>query len=217
MSTAAVVTEPKFPNLEKQYDRFETDEYVVFPRNYEPGGLDYKLNWSLNKNGVTPGGKAFRITKAAEAMKHAQPGTVVAGAKPAPEAGESALSFDAFEAVRNPTKRAFHYAPTLYVCEGDIPGSRVACRIITDSAEHAATSMCAVLERMPRPKDPKVLQVTCFATTSGADFEGFVIEQGDGAVYNSNELVADVVLTGKSFTPAKLAATLAAVVVELKK
>ena len=70
----------------------------------------------------------------------------------------------------------------LYVAEGDIPGTRVPCRIITDSADTAATAMGSVLERMPRPKDAVVLPVTCFVTSKGTDFEGFVIEQGDGII-----------------------------------
>ena len=34
-----------------------------------PPGKDYMLNWSLNRDGVTPRGDAYRFTKAATAVK----------------------------------------------------------------------------------------------------------------------------------------------------
>jgi hypothetical protein len=73
-------------------------------------------------------------------------------------------------------------APVLYVAEGDAPGTRVPVRIITDNGDVAATALNGILERMPRPKDAVVLPVTCFITPSGADFEGFIVEQGDGKI-----------------------------------
>ena len=65
------------------------------------------------------------------------------------------------------------------MAEGDVPGTRVPCRVITDSADVAATAMGSILERMPRPADATELPITVFVT-DGADFEGFVVEQGDG-------------------------------------
>jgi len=61
-----------------------------------------------------------------------------------------------------------------------VPGTRVPCRVITDSADVAATAMGSVLERMPRPAKAAELPVTVFVTPRSADFEGFVVEQGDG-------------------------------------
>jgi len=195
----------------------ETDDYIIFPR--EKPGLDYSLNWSLNKNGVTPFNDAFRITKASEAAKVGKAVAVRGPSSPAPEAGEGVLDFGTFEAAAEAAKEALSEVPTLYVCEGDVPGTRVPCRVITDNAAMAATAMGKVLERMPKPKDATELAVTCFLTEKGAgDFEGFIVEQGDGVVYDESAVVADVVLTGSFATdPAKLWATIKAAAEEIQK
>jgi hypothetical protein len=181
-------------------------------------GLDYALNWSLNKNGVTPSGDAFRLTKAAGAGKF---GKVAKASKPAasdaaPEADdESGLSFAAFEAALEQTKATLEGAPAIYVAEGDVPGTRVSCRIITDNKDVAATAMGSILERMPK-RDPTELAVTCYLSDqTGTDFEGFVVEQGDGLIYGEEEIIADVVLTGKSLSPKKIWATIAAAAEEI--
>jgi len=195
----------------------ETDEYIIYPR--EKPGLDYSLNWSLNKNGVTPSNDAFRITKSSQAAKLGSAIAVSGPSKSAPEAGEGLLDFGAFEAAAEAAKEALSEAPTLYVCEGDVPGTRVPCRVITDDATMAATAMTKVLERMPRPKDATELPVTCFLTEKGAgNFEGFIVEQGDGVVYDESAVVADVVLTGTfAKDPAKLWATIKTAAEEIQK
>lgn len=196
----------------------ETDDYIIYPR--ERPGLDYSLNWSLNANGVTPTGDAFRITKISDAAKIGKVGKLGKSATAAPEAGEGDLSFGAFETALEKTKEDFTTAPNLYVAEGDVPGTRVPCRVITDSADFAATAMGVVLERMPKSAKAKALPITCFVTSGdkGAQsFEGFVVEQGDGVIYAESDVVADVVLTGTMATPSKLLATIKTVAEELQK
>ena len=166
---------------------------------------------------MTPTGDAFRITKASQA-----PGSAAKVAKPAasaaaPEAGEGKLSFGAFEAALEVAKGQLSGAKTLYVCEGDVPGTRVPCRVITDSAEAAATAMGSVLERMPKSAEANVLPVTAYLVPGGADFAGFVVEQGDGVIYHESAVVADVVLSGASATGTKLWASIAAAAEEIKK
>ena len=79
-------------------------------------------------------------------------------------------------------------------------------RIITDSAAVAAAG---VLEQMPK-REPTPLPITCYVSEGGADFKGFVVEQGDGVVYSEDDNVVSMVLTGKSATPGALAAGIAA-------
>ena len=88
--------------------------------------------------------------------------------------------------------------PTLYIAEGDAPGTRTPCRVITDSPVLAATAISAILERMPL-REPTTLPITCFLTKKGDDFAGFDVKQGD-----DDELYASVVLTGNSATPERL-------------
>jgi hypothetical protein len=42
-----------------------------------------------------------------------------------------------------------------------------------------------------------------------------VVEQGDGLIYGEEEIIADVVLTGKSLSPKKIWATIAAAAEEI--
>lgn len=183
----------------------ETDEYFIFPR--ERPGLDYDLNWSLNKNGVTPSGDAHRITKKADLKKLGlTAGGKVKAEGTVDEAGEGALSFPEIDAALESVKAALGSSPTLYVAEGDCPGTRIPCRIITDSAAVAAAG---VLEQMPKRK-PAPLPITCFVSEGGADFKGFVVEQGDGVIYSEDDNVVSMVLTGKSASPGTLAAGIAA-------
>jgi len=212
-----------FATFPYKKEDMETEDYIIFPR--ERPGLDYDLNWSLNANGVTPAGDAFHLSKAADAAKIGKVAALGAAAVAAPEAGESGLSFVEFEAALEKAKAAFCSAPNLYVAEGDVPGTRVPCRVITDSPDLAATAMASVLERMPKKfREVQVgsmaQPITCFVSKgskgSGA-FEGFVVEQGDGVIYKEDAVVADVVLTGAMATPEKLHATIKAAAEELQK
>ena len=45
-------------------EKQETEDYIIYPR--EAPGLDYKLNWSLNADDVTPAGNAYRNLDAAQ-------------------------------------------------------------------------------------------------------------------------------------------------------
>jgi len=81
-------------------------DLVCSPSRLHQAGLDYSLNWSLNKNGVTPSGDAFRLTKASDAAKVGTVSVVSAKATPPAEAGEGALSFGAFEAALDAAKAA---------------------------------------------------------------------------------------------------------------
>jgi len=200
-------------------NNMETDEYIIFPR--ERPGLDYSLNWSLNKNGVTPSGDAFRITKASEGAKFGTVAAAAAASKKAvaaAEAGSDALSYGDFEGALEAAKTELSSSPMLYVAEGDAAKTRVMCRVITNCGDGAASAMGLVLERAPRPAEAAELPLTVFYTPNAPhNFAGFVVEQGDGVIYPSEAVVADVVLSGARATPADLAATLAAAAEELQK
>jgi len=98
-----------------------------------------------------------------------------------------------------------------------VPGTRIPCRVITESGDLAATAMASILERMPRKAEASVLPVTCFVTPGGMDFEGFLVEQGDGVIYDESAVVADVVLSGAAASPAKLLASIKTAAEEIQK
>lgn len=65
-----------------------------------------------------------------------------------------------------------------YVAEGDVAGTRIMCRVITNCGDGAASAMSSVLERAPRPSEATELPITVFYTPNAkVDFAGFVIEQ----------------------------------------
>jgi len=190
----------------------ETDEYFVFPR--ERPGLDYSLNWSLNKNGVTPLGDAFRWTKIADATKFGAQAEQVGQAESALEAKDNAnadeLGFEEFDLGFAEAKKLLTTENALFVAEGESPDeSRTPTRVITDSPTVAATAISGILRRMPRPREAQALPITCYVTEQGNDFAGFVVEAGDGVVYDENDNIASVVLTGAAYSPGKLSATIA--------
>ena len=194
--------------------------FSSFTSCHSQPGLDYGLNWSLNKNGVTPSGDAFRLTKKSDATQFGKAKKVAepAESEAAPEAEDGGeLSFSAFEAALEEVKSALEAAPALYVAEGDVPGTRIPCRVITDNKAVAVTAMGSILERMPK-REPTELPVTCyFSNNTGSDFEGFVVEGGDGVIYPEEAVVADVVLTGKNLAPSKIWATIAKAAEEIQK
>ncbi len=101
----------------------ETNEYILFPR--EAPGLDYKLNWSLAADDITPAGKAWRNADAGLLKGGKAPG---GGDAKVLEAGDS-VPFETFDAhladvksnlVRQPTHPPTHHThvPThLPVCK----------------------------------------------------------------------------------------------------
>ena len=98
-----------------------------------------------------------------------------------------------------------------------MPGTRIPYRVITDNKAVAVTAMGSILERMPK-REPTELPVTCyFSNNTGSDFEGFVVEGGDGVIYPEEAVVADVVLTGKNLAPPKIWATIAKAAEEIQK
>lgn len=175
----------------------ETDEYVIFPR--ERPGLDYDLNWSLNKDGVTPSGDAFRLTKPADLKKLGLKPKKTTPKGTVEEAKEG--SYAAIDSALESVKATLSASPTLYVAEGDAPGTRIACRVITDSPDIAAAG---ILERMPK-RQAMSLPITAFVTSGGPDFKGFVVEQNE-----EDANVASLVLTGADATGPTLAAGITA-------
>lgn len=71
----------------------ETDSYIIFPR--EKPGLDYKLNWSLAADDITPSGDAYR--NADKAVLDKESGKAPSGGdSKVLEAGDT-VSFEAFD------------------------------------------------------------------------------------------------------------------------
>jgi len=65
-----------------------------------------------------------------------------------------------------------------YVAEGDVAGTRIMSRVITNCGNSAASAMSGVLERAPRPSEATELPITVFYTPHAkVDFAGFVVEQ----------------------------------------
>lgn len=181
-------------------------ELFAFPR--ERPGLDYALNWSLNADGVTPGGDAYRLTKAsqAERLLGGKAALVSDSATAANEIEDETV----FDAALEQTVKFLEAAPVLYVAEGDAPQTRVPCRVITDDLGLAATTISQVVEQMPL-REPTELKVTCFVASRGPDFAAldFFDEEGEERV--------KIVLSGADANAAKLQASISAAVEKLQE
>lgn len=173
----------------------EDADSVQFPR--EGPGLDYALNWSLCGDGVVPSKLAYRITKVQTAEQ-------LLGGPPEAPAGAGAAAAavdddDAFDDAFDEAATALEAADALYVAEGDAPGTRTPCRVISGDLGLAATAMAHCLERMPL-RAPTELPVTLYAAPSCADYAGAVVEDAR----------LKIVLCGAQATAASVKASLAA-------
>ena len=173
----------------------EDADSVQFPR--EGPGLDYALNWSLCGDGVVPSKLAYRITKVQTADQ-------LLGGPPTAPAGAGAAAAvvdddDAFDDAFDEAATALEAADALYVAEGDAPGTRTPCRVISGDLGLAATAMAHCLERMPL-RAPTELPVTLYAAPSCADYAGAVVEDAR----------LKIVLCGAQATAASVKASLAA-------
>ena len=173
----------------------EDADSVQFPR--EGPGLDYALNWSLCGDGVVPSKLAYRITKVQTAEQ------LLGGPPEAPAAAGSAAAVvdddDAFDDAFDEAATALEAADALYVAEGDAPGTRTPCRVISGDLGLAATAMAHCLERMPL-RAPTELPVTAYVAPSCADYAGAVVEDAR----------LKIVLCGAQATAASVKASLAA-------
>ena len=173
----------------------EDADSVQFPR--EGPGLDYALNWSLCGDGVVPSKLAYRITKVQTADQ-------LLGGPPTAPAGAGAAAAvvdddDAFDDAFDEAATALEAADALYVAEGDAPGTRTPCRVISGDLGLAATAMAHCLERMPL-RAPTELPVTAYVAPSCADYAGAVVEDAR----------LKIVLCGAQATAASVQASLAA-------
>ena len=173
----------------------EDADSVQFPR--EGPGLDYALNWSLCGDGVVPSKLAYRITKVQTAEQ-------LLGGPPEAPAGAGAAAAavdddDAFDDAFDEAATALEAADALYVAEGDAPGTRTPCRVISGDLGLAATAMAHCLERMPL-RAPTELPVTLYVAPSCADYAGAVVEDAR----------LKIVLCGAQATAASVKASLAA-------
>ena len=173
----------------------EDADSVQFPR--EGPGLDYALNWSLCGDGVVPSKLAYRITKVQTAEQ-------LLGGPPTAPAGAGAAAAvvdddDAFDDAFDEAATALEAADALYVAEGDAPGTRTPCRVISGDLGLAATAMAHCLERMPL-RAPTELPVTLYVAPSCSDYTGAVVEDAR----------LKIVLCGAQATAASVKASLAA-------
>ena len=106
---------------------------------------------------------------------------------------------DAFDDAFDEAATALEAADALYVAEGDAPGTRTPCRVISGDLGLAATAMAHCLERMPL-RAPTELPVTLYAAPSCADYVGAVVEDAR----------LKIVLCGAQATAASVQASLAA-------
>lgn len=171
------------------------EEAFTFPR--ELPGLDPALNWSLNGDGVTPKGTAVRMTKAKFAAS-------LVGGKVAAATGPSTCAHeeedeDYFGEAMDVSVGLLEAANALYVAEGDAPGTRVPCRIISDDVDFTASAMTHALDRMPLNKIPFELPITAYVTPKGLDAAVLHFPSAD---------LAKIILSGKHATTNELKATL---------
>ncbi|GKY98405.1 hypothetical protein MPSEU_000798000 [Mayamaea pseudoterrestris] len=193
---------------------------AAFPNEY-PGQV-YAFNWCLNGDGVTPLRRsAFRITKpldlkvAGLALPKMNPLKVdLSPDVKLLEAGSDDLPFDQFDKVSQRTRDLLSLSDHLYCPEGHVPGSRIAARIVTNSAT-LAPDLLAFLERAPRMEPPQSLPVTAYVlegVEGEPSFAGFAIEEIEVPVAASVDDDRDWT-TGYEAEPKMEAKSVAAVVV----
>lgn len=129
------------------------------------------------------------------------------------EAGSDDLPFEDFDKVSQKTRDLLSLSDHLYCPEGHVPGSRIAARIITNSAT-LAPDLMAYLERAPRLEPPQSLPITAYVlegVKGEASFAGYAIEEIEVPV----AVVEDDKgwTTGNDPAPAMEAKSVAAVVV----
>eukprot|EP00635_Sarcinochrysidales_sp_CCMP3193_P006082 CAMPEP_0118905836 /NCGR_PEP_ID=MMETSP1166-20130328/9646_1 /TAXON_ID=1104430 /ORGANISM="Chrysoreinhardia sp, Strain CCMP3193" /LENGTH=233 /DNA_ID=CAMNT_0006845107 /DNA_START=28 /DNA_END=729 /DNA_ORIENTATION=+ len=190
------------------------EDSMVFPR--ERPGLDYTLNWSLNGDGVTPYGDAYRLTKKEAAAE------MLSGVTREMPAGEATAApveedEDAFEEAFDSSVAILEAAPTLYVAEGDAPSTRVACRVITDDVAVAGAAILnKIVERMPL-REARELPVTAYVTPSGDDLA--LCHYPADAPLALRDMpytkAARIILSGKHATAGELQASILAAAQEL--
>lgn len=183
----------------------------IFPNEYP--GQNYKFNWCLNFDGVTPIKKAaFRITKPLDLKIAGLPtgGTApvkvkAAAASKMPEAGSDALDFDAFDEASNQIKDMLSLSDKLLCPEGDMPGTRVGVRVITNSPT-LAPQMLGYLDRAPRG-DPVAMPITVYCLeTQDIDFVGYALEEVEDPETGDPKSVAAVVVASKKIDAKVVAA-----------
>jgi len=191
LATSETVASDKPPT----WDRI--GKVMIFPD--EGPGVDYKFNWQLNADGVTPTRElAFRIMKPLDitvAGLEPTPASVVeservAARTSAPaEAGTDAVPFDDFDASIRDTRDGLSESAALYCPEGLAPGTDVGVRVITNSGALASACL-AHLDRAPRAntRDLRSQPITVYAHLGGGDdapndYAAFAVEEhedGDG-------------------------------------
>ena len=148
-------------------------------------------------DGVVPSKLAYRITKVQTAEQ-------LLGGPPTAPAGAGAAAAvvdddDAFDDAFDEAATALEAADALFVAEGDAPGTRTPCCVISGDLGLAATAMAHCLERMPL-RAPTELPVTLYVAPSCSDYTGAVVEDAR----------LKIVLCGAQATAASVKASLAA-------
>mmetsp|Transcript_62316 Transcript_62316/g.75005 ORF Transcript_62316/g.75005 Transcript_62316/m.75005 type:complete len:261 (+) Transcript_62316:78-860(+) len=194
-----------FSSLPSSVGRVGTS--TQFPDEY-PGQI-YAFNWCLNGDGVTPTKKsAFRIAKPLDlqvaGLKKPKSNPLVvttSSQNSIPEAGSESLPFESFDSTSLRVKEYLSLSDHLYCPEGDVPKTRIGCRVISNSAA-LAPNLLAYLERAPRKEPPVSLPVTVYVYEGDVDneFSGYAIEvveldEGDGDIERT---VGSVVVSAKN-------------------
>ena len=133
-----------------------------------------ELNWSLNRDGVTPGGEAFRNAPpaAGKATKDAKPPASIA------------IDHVLYEGVT----AALSQAGTLWVQDGEVGtarGNQVGVRLVTDDAAVAAAAPALMLPVTDRGagSHARPLLVLASSSTAGesAPFAGLDVDEENGS------------------------------------
>jgi hypothetical protein len=142
--------------------------------------MAYEFNWCLNGDGVTPLKRsAFRINKPLDVkVAGLTPNSknLKVKAKPIPEAGTDALTFEDFDAACQTVRDNLSLADALYCPEGHVPSTTTGVRVISNAAK-LAPDILAYLDRCPKLSPPESMAITCFLLEGGEEFSGFSIEE----------------------------------------
>ncbi|GAB5034272.1 Hypothetical protein NocV09_01800480 [Nannochloropsis oceanica] len=181
----------------------ETDEYIIFPR--EAPGLDYKLNWSLNGDDVTPAGNAYRNLDASQ-LKGKKAGKEGGKEVKLLEAGDT-VPFETFDAHLADVKATLEKATDLYVEDGSSKGGAFNVRVIADSPAYALAAKALLEQAQTRSSSwPFTKSVVVYAAGGAKAFAGVMFSGGKAGEVTG----ATVALGGVPATAIKSAMSLVA-------
>mmetsp|Transcript_964 Transcript_964/g.1248 ORF Transcript_964/g.1248 Transcript_964/m.1248 type:complete len:386 (+) Transcript_964:51-1208(+) len=187
----------QIPGLDLGHDK----DYIVFPKERE--GLEYKLNWSLADDGITPTGDAYGNIKLTTLKKKlglkvgdsTLETSLTATSSKFQEAGNS-VSFEEFDVKKASVTEYLSSGVDLFVedgAAGSFRGSTVGVRVVTDDPIFAMVSK-NLLMPIPKKLQAKSQPITVLVSTKcEASMEAVAFDESE-----DGELVGATIVLSNS-------------------